>query len=475
MILASLLLAAAAVQAQTTSWNGHTYEAIWFPQEWATLDPGAAGWWGSPVSNPELYEQFQPSNDAAARGGHPLTIESMAEFEVIRLLGPELRAKRGDLKLAIPMGQYTDTPDYKDYLCDPESSAGGDMFLHIAEDGSSPQCLGLGNYSDSFGNDVLGGPYGMAFYILEIDPPIGPVDTDGDGLTDDQEKNTRHSYSFVQAPTPVDPVAKTGGFTRDECIADAIARGGHLVDLSSDKEFLAAKDALQPWMVGIAFNFLSVTPLLNPFVNLNGQFLCIRSNGADMQYPSNDCCWDPLCMRFSTYILEIEDSTDPNNPDTDADGLTDGQEVLTTLTDPLNADSDGDQLLDGIEVNTTKTNPLAADSDADGLDDYVEVATHKTNPLLADTDGDGFDDKLEVDKGTNPLDPASLPVVQLSVYPAIEIEFPTKAGEVYQIQTTTDLVTWVNFGDPFTGTGQPYARFIAAREQASFLRAVIVK
>ncbi len=78
--------------------------------------------------------------------------------------------------------------------------------------------------------------------------------------------------------------------------------------------------------------------------------------------------------------------TDPDNPDTDADGLLDGEEVLTWGTDPLNRDTDGDILIDGDEVRTYGTSP--------------------TNP---DTDGDGIPDGVEVAMGTNPLDPLDPP------------------------------------------------------------------
>lgn len=42
--------------------------------------------------------------------------------------------------------------------------------------------------------------------------------------------------------------------------------------------------------------------------------------------------------------------TDPNNPDTDGDGLTDGTEVKTWKTNPKNPDTDGDGFVDGQEV-----------------------------------------------------------------------------------------------------------------------------
>jgi outer membrane protein OmpA-like peptidoglycan-associated protein len=104
--------------------------------------------------------------------------------------------------------------------------------------------------------------------------------------------------------------------------------------------------------------------------------------------------------------VEKEVGTNPRNPDTDGDGLTDGQEVLTYKTDPLKPDTDGDGLTDGEEVLVYKTNPLNPDSDSDALTDYDEVKQHKTDPLVADTEGDGLNDGDEVlVYKTNPLIP----------------------------------------------------------------------
>lgn len=47
---------------------------------------------------------------------------------------------------------------------------------------------------------------------------------------------------------------------------------------------------------------------------------------------------------------ELAEGTDPKNPDTDGDGLFDGEEVAAFGTDPLNRDTDGDGFLDGVEV-----------------------------------------------------------------------------------------------------------------------------
>lgn len=96
-------------------------------------------------------------------------------------------------------------------------------------------------------------------------------------------------------------------------------------------------------------------------------------------------------------------TTDPRNADTDADGLRDGEEVNARRTDPKNADTDGDHLTDGDEVTRHNTEPTKPDTDGDSLEDGDEIKAHATNPLAADTDGDGLQDGQEVNTyKTNP-------------------------------------------------------------------------
>ena len=85
----------------------------------------------------------------------------------------------------------------------------------------------------------------------------------------------------------------------------------------------------------------------------------------------------------------------------------------------LPPDTDHDGLPDSFEAGIG-SDPLLADSDADGLSDYQEVAWDgdvsgynpggDTNPVDGDTDGDGVNDGDEVAAGTDPLDDASYPV-----------------------------------------------------------------
>lgn len=65
-------------------------------------------------------------------------------------------------------------------------------------------------------------------------------------------------------------------------------------------------------------------------------------------------------------------------------------------------DSDGDGLTDEQEY-TVGTDPYNWDSDADALSDGDEVLLYFTDPLSRDTDGGGLFDGFEVDNGLDPL------------------------------------------------------------------------
>ncbi len=99
-------------------------------------------------------------------------------------------------------------------------------------------------------------------------------------------------------------------------------------------------------------------------------------------------------MRDSDEVFKHR--TDPSQGDTDGDGLTDGDEVLKYGTDPLRIDTDSDTLTDGDEVLKYNTDPLKADTDGDGLTDWDEVRSYRTDPANPDTDGDGLTDFEEI-------------------------------------------------------------------------------
>ena len=116
-------------------------------------------------------------------------------------------------------------------------------------------------------------------------------------------------------------------------------------------------------------------------------------------------------------VLEAQAQTDPEKADTDGDGLDDLVELVLTRTDPTNpmtdgktndakADSDKDGLSNEREI-ALKISPANPDTDSDGLNDGDEVNKYHTDPLKSDTDGDTINDGDEAELGTDPLHPVT--------------------------------------------------------------------
>jgi hypothetical protein len=96
--------------------------------------------------------------------------------------------------------------------------------------------------------------------------------------------------------------------------------------------------------------------------------------------------------------------TDPTLKDSDSDGLADGDEVNVYGSDPTLKDTDGDKINDGDEVKLYGTDPTLKDTDGDKLDDYEEIFVYGTDATLKDSDNDGLTDGDEVRVyGTDPL------------------------------------------------------------------------
>ena len=118
-------------------------------------------------------------------------------------------------------------------------------------------------------------------------------------------------------------------------------------------------------------------------------------------------------------LEEYYAGTNPNDKDTDNDGMPDGYEVANGFN-PLSAadagqDADGDGLTNLKEFQLG-TKPRDSDSDADGMPDKYEV-DHGFDPLsaadaAADADGDGYSNLAEFKAGSNPLDPKSIPRIR---------------------------------------------------------------
>ena len=191
----------------------------------------------------------------------------------------------------------------------------------------------------------------------------GSPDSDGDGLTDDQEDTLTHT-------DPHNP--NTDG----DCVRDG--------QEDPDADVLTNLDEV------------------NGTKNTFGPKAPTDSTDPDSD---NGKIWDGV---------ETGRATNPNsaaddNPaaglpvDTDGDGLTDTQETNQTQTDPTKDDTDGDGVHDGAE-----------DPDADALSNLEELTGIRnpygpntpTNPLDADSDDGGVEDGAEICQFTDPNDPS---------------------------------------------------------------------
>ena len=95
-----------------------------------------------------------------------------------------------------------------------------------------------------------------------------------------------------------------------------------------------------------------------------------------------------------------------------------------------------------------------------------------TNPNSVDTDGDGFNDYAEIYTAHDPLLNTDYPAANLSAFTAIELEFVTKVGTTYQLQTSPDLVTWTNFDNAIIGDGNLWKKTYPTRGQGRLFHRV---
>jgi len=144
-------------------------------------------------------------------------------------------------------------------------------------------------------------------------------------------------------------------------------------------------------------------------------------------------------------------TSDPENEDTDSDGVNDNVERANS-TNPRSNDTDGDQLTDLEEIGYTgkltdrdshkegfyyASSPVTQDTDQDGIIDGMEAIVYKTSPALQDTDGDGMNDFEEIATGGRDPRQADLPQLDLELFgdPAIILNI-TEGTRDEQISNT---------------------------------------
>ena len=268
-------------------------------------------------------------------------------------------------------------------------------------------------------------------YELGTDPTVddsggsSDVDSDGDGLLDDEEIN-------IHGTDPNDPDSD------DDGLNDGVEVGYHMFwDSFEEVEFDDAwsTGGNQPWVIDSApaqvrspsarsgaisdgqSSYLEMEVVLQGAGRIsfwsktsceNGSdYLRFSTNGIPHSSHSglNDWSWTnieevPAGTNTIRWTYEKDGTGSANDDAVWLDEVYVG--VVGIGSSPTNSDSDGDGLLDGVEVNTYGTDPNDADSDDDGLSDSEEVNTYGTNPNLVDTDFDLIPDGWEVTHMLNP-------------------------------------------------------------------------
>ena len=222
--------------------------------------------------------------------------------------------------------------------------------------------------------------------IVDSEDPLReqiPQDSDGDGLADQDEallgtdpQNPDSDGDGVPDAQDEDSFSPEGRSDRDsDGLPDTWEQGmGTNPDLA-DTDADGLSDFDEVYSYG--------TDPLNPDTDGDG-----HSDGSD---PSSGADTDNDRLADD---LEVHFGTDPQNPDTDGDGMSDGDEVYAFGTDPLNpdparqpdtgVDTDNDRLTDEQEAQIG-TDPQNPDTDGDGVSDGDEVYAFGTDPLTPDS------------------------------------------------------------------------------------------
>jgi len=262
--------------------------------------------------------------------------------------------------------------------------------------------------------DADGVADGDELNIYKTDPTL--FDTDGDGVSDGEElfgimtdplvwddfSNDENTQSLAQeaAPAPaqsVQPqtdVATLGQESTENLSAtngDAATRGNGNASsapgsVTRGGETLPSTSPLGPEGTS------KVTENTPPTVSVSGT---TSTPPVIALAPGVASAPEPVAETVETSEPVATDTAVASETDLDADNYDDAAELNVGL-DPNNPDTDGDGVADGDEVDIYFTDPFTADSDGDGVSDGGELFDIRTDPLVSDTNGDGVSDGEEL-------------------------------------------------------------------------------
>ena len=245
-----------------------------------------------------------------------------------------------------------------------------------------------------------------AFEVNTYGTDPNDADSDDDGLSDYDELQS--TYDWISMPT-----SKDASESWENARLDALSRGGHMACINSSNEWDIVHGVIMsnwPFAQIPANEFDALVIWLGGKYNaLEGEWEWTNGEQWDVEFwtaqtPPNEgylrIGWNALSEYESKnnwtfdsgslsglshqsnayYVLEkMIANTDPNDADSDDDGLNDGDEVNTYGTDPNDADSDDDGFSDSLEVSMNPTvddsNLWAEIMDADTIKDIRAGST----------------------------------------------------------------------------------------------------
>jgi len=254
------------------------------------------------------------------------------------------------------------------------------------------------------------------------------ADTDADGLTDPEEDRDSNelvedtileaqgcNVGVVSDTDPRKPDTDEDGLSDSQEISGSIMSTDNFLALIEDPTIWGSGGI--PYASSPVAKDSDGDGLLDS-EEYNGQVItyydsnpCMIDSDGDTR---NDALEEPGCrLNPDENCIGVDDPEAAFGYDADSDGLTDALEIMLG-TNPNNPDTDGDGVWDGIEdanrngiyePSLGETNPVAADlngdgipdgwdTDLDGLNDGFELR-YGTDPTNTDTDGDCIPDGIE--------------------------------------------------------------------------------
>ncbi|MBW2122995.1 MAG: cadherin-like domain-containing protein [Deltaproteobacteria bacterium] len=234
---------------------------------------------------------------------------------------------------------------------------------------------------------------------------ITPADSDGDGITDDEEIDT-YGTDPDKADTDGDGVSDGQELTEWGERWNLDDDGDGIINLlDPDPEGPPPGQVNLAWhanteadLAGYRIYYGTSSGNYDSVVDVGNWTSCVIGGLEEGQtYYFAATAYD-RCGNESDFSQEVSFQVVDPEGDTDRDGIPDADETDLYGTDPEGFDTDGDAIGDGTELAFWQ-GEWQADYDQDGI----------INLLDPDADGDGFSDGLELRWGFDPADPGSRP------------------------------------------------------------------